>query len=121
MLTTPSDELILQTIDILATANISDAEIETRVAALSPDAMTARRLVDWIPEAFGLVLIFHWPDGPTPSKTFSARDKDGNWHNFECNREPIFGPALRIGAELHHQGHPAFGAIALPASSVPAQ
>ena len=38
MLTTPSDELILQTIDILATANISDAEIETRVAALSPDA-----------------------------------------------------------------------------------
>lgn len=92
-----------QVIAIIGIDGITDDEIETRVAVVLPDPMSARRAIDWLPEAFGLVLIGHMARVTMPT-TFSARSKRGQWVEFAFDAEPVFKDALRLGIEMYHSG-----------------
>ena len=96
-------ELIQQVSAIIGEDGISDDEIERRVAKISADPLLSRRLIDWIPEAFGMVLASHIEKVELPS-TFSARNRRGEWVLFEFDVEPIFALAIQFGVDLYHSG-----------------
>ena len=98
-----SAELIQRTISLLGEGERRDIEIEIGVARFAPDKLTVRRLVDWIPEAFGYVLMPHVADMTLPT-TFSAKAKDGTWKEFSLDREPIFGEAVKIASAMYRDG-----------------
>jgi hypothetical protein len=98
-----SPDLIQRTAAILGTDGITDEEIESKVFALAQDSMLARRLIDWIPEAFGIIFIPHMAKVNLPT-TFSAKSKKGKWIEFNFSVEPIFEGAVRLGMEMYHSG-----------------
>ena len=103
---------------VLGTEGISDDEIEAGVAALVGDPMAARRLIDWIPEAFGIVLISHIAKVVLPT-TFSAKSSNGEWVKFPFEAEPIFQAALGLATNLYHSGpRSTFGNVAMRSSMV---
>ena len=102
MLNVPLADL-QRTISLLGEGERRDVEIEIGVARFAADKLTVRRLVDWIPEAFGYVLLPHVADMVLP-KTFSARAKDGTWHEFAFDREPIFAAAVKLGNDMYRDG-----------------
>jgi len=115
-----SPELIEHAAAILGTDGITEEEMESKVLALARDSMLARRLIDWIPEAFALVFIPHVASVNLPT-TFSARSKRGKWMTFAFSAEPIFEQALRLGMEMYHSGpRSTFGNIALRSCMVDA-
>ncbi|WP_157649061.1 hypothetical protein [Burkholderia ubonensis] len=97
---------ILAAVEILGAQECVDDEIEKRVRALVEDDMTMRRLVDIIPEAFGLVVASHLPSasGMTLPDTFSVQDKSGAWRSVPITREPVFVAALEIAQHIFHSG-----------------
>lgn len=113
-------ELVAQAVAILGTDGITDAEIESNVLALTQDSMLARRLIDWPPEAFALVLIPHIAKVNLPT-TFSARSKSGSWIEFSFQLEPIFEVAIRLGMDMYHsEQRSTFGNVALRGSTLDA-
>jgi hypothetical protein len=98
-----TDELLQRTISLLGEGERRDAEIVVGVARFAPDKMTARRLIDWIPEAFALVLIPHVGEVTLPT-TFSAKAADGGWKEFPLEREPIVAQAMKIGTAMYEGG-----------------
>jgi hypothetical protein len=96
-------DLIERSVAIIGADGISDEEIEVQVLALSQDPMLARRLIDWLPEAFGLAFVPHLAKVSLPT-TFSAKSSSGRWLEFEFQVEPIFPIALRLGMEMYHAG-----------------
>ena len=116
-----SDDEVERAVAVFGEGERSDDQIEADMRVLAGDAVTARRLVDVVPEAFGLLLIAHipacaevvMPDG------FQARDADGRWHELPWEREPVFALAAQIAARMFHEGPRArFQAIAMRASLV---
>ncbi len=101
MLNVDSDK-IEQVISILGSESV-DEEIEAIVIALVQDRMLARRLIDWPPEAFGLILVSHMAKVILPT-TFSAQSKQGKWIEFDFKVEPIFEVALRSAMNMYHSG-----------------
>ena len=97
-----SAELIQRTISLLGEGERRDTEIEIGVARFAPDKLAQRRLIDWIPEAFGYVLLPHVADIVLPT-TFSAKAADGTWKDFSFDREPIFALAVQIGTTMYHE------------------
>ena len=97
-----SDEDIQRTVSQLGEGDRRDTEIEIAVRRFATDPLTVRRLIDWVPEAFGYVLLPHVAELTLPT-TFTARAKDGAWKEFAFDREPIFGKAVTIAAALYKQ------------------
>jgi hypothetical protein len=97
-----TDELLQRTISLLGEGDRRDAEIVVGVARIAPDQLTARRLIDWIPEAFAMVLLPHVGDLTLPT-SFSAKAADGTWKTFPFEREPIFGRAVKIAEQMHRE------------------
>jgi hypothetical protein len=95
-----SREDIQRTISQLGEGERRDTEIEIAVRRFAPDPVTLRRLIDWIPEAFGYVLLPHVADLVLPT-TFTARAKDGSWKTFSFDREPIFAEAVKIATDMY--------------------
>lgn len=111
-------ELIERSVEIIGSDGISNEVIESQILALSQDRMLARRLIDWLPEAFGLVFVPHLAKVVLPT-TFSAKSSRGKWMEFEFKVEPIFPIAVRIGMEMYHAGpNKTFSNIALRSSIV---
>lgn len=111
MLTIPP-ETLHKAIATLGIEGIPASQVEADIASVAKDAMVARRLVVWIPEAFGIVLISHIGKINLPT-TFSARAGDDKWHKFEFKVEPVFVESLRTATGMYHSGHrPTFGNIA---------
>ena len=111
MLTVPTD-LIHKAIAILGIEGIDESKVEADIASFTEDSMVARRLIDWIPEAFGVVLVSHVGKIKLPT-TFRARSRDGKWKHFDLKLEPIFVESLRIAMDMYHSGDRAkFGNIA---------
>ena len=100
---TITTEQVHRTVAILGEGDRRDTEIEIAVARFAPDRMTVHRLIDWIPEAFGIVLLPHVADVILPT-TFSAQASDGTWKEFAFEREPIFAEAVRIAMEMYDGG-----------------
>lgn len=122
-LQTLSPDLVERAIAVFGEGERSDDQIEAQMLALAGDPTTARRLVDVVPEAFGLLLIAHipacaevaMPDG------FQAQAADGRWHVFPWEREPLFALAAQAAARMFHEGPRArFQAIATRGSMIAA-
>lgn len=96
-------ELVERTIAIIGADGISDEEVEARVLALAKEPMLARRLIDWVPEAFGIVFVPHLAEVKLPT-TFSVKSNRGEWVEFKFQVEPIFPIAVRIGMDMFHSG-----------------
>lgn len=119
---TPIDrELISGAIAILAQHDVAGHEIESRMHVLCGDALLARRLIDWLPEVFGFVLVGHVADIRLP-KGFSAKSQDDRWITFAHNAEPIIAMALPMASDMLHkaQMREVFSRIALRSSSAAA-
>ncbi|MGE8281126.1 MAG: hypothetical protein ACN6O2_11880 [Stenotrophomonas sp.] len=115
-MSTISPELVAQAVAILGTDGITEAEIESNVLALAKDPMLARRLIDWPPEAFGLVLAPHIAKVNLPT-TFRARSKSGSWVELSFQLEPIFQAAVHLGMDMYHsEQRRTFGNVALRSS-----
>ena len=100
---TVSRELVERAARQLADTTLSDEEREREVLGLAGHAELARRLIDLIPEAFGLVLIGHMNLVELP-RTFSARASDGSWHEFPFSADPIFAMAAELATDTYHHG-----------------
>ena len=96
-------ELVERAIAIIGADGISEDDIEARVLPLADNAMLARRLIDWPPEAFGLVLIPHMAEVTLPTR-FSARSARGEWLEFDFSAEPVFVHAVSIAMRMYHEG-----------------
>ena len=106
------DVLVRKTAELLADSNLQDNELEQKVLEYTKDASLARRLIDWIPEIFGFVLVKHCWNLTLP-KTFSAQNRRGEWESFEFKMEPCIPAAFNLATELFHSGdRSAFGRIA---------
>ena len=92
--------LVADAAEIIGTENITDDEMEAKMLALTGDAMVARRLIDWIPEAFGKVLISRLGK-VTFGKTFSARDARGKWKSIPMSSEPIYAIAVSLAQQIY--------------------
>jgi hypothetical protein len=113
-----SDEDIQRTISQLGGGDRRDTEIEIAVRRFASDPLTLRRLIDWVPEAFGYVLLPHVADLVLPT-TFQARAKDGAWKAFPFDREPIFGRAVALAAAMYKDNpRGVFSAVARRSSMV---
>ena len=98
-----SQETLIAAVKILGTENIDDDEIDLRIAKLVDDPMTVRRLADWPPEAFGIVLISHGWKVNLPT-TFAAMDAKGRSIEFNFDREPLFAESVLIAQDMFHNG-----------------
>jgi hypothetical protein len=96
-----TSEQLLEIADLLA--SLSDVEVEARALQVLGQPMLARRAVDWLPEAFGLVLARHLAEVVLPT-TFKARDRSGAWVEIPLSRDPIFGEALKLAIHTYHEG-----------------
>ncbi|MEP6505561.1 MAG: hypothetical protein ABJD97_19655, partial [Betaproteobacteria bacterium] len=92
-----------RTIALLGEGERRDVEIDVAVALVAADKMTARRLIAWVPEAFGFVLLPHVGAMTLPT-TFTARAGDGTWKEFALDREPIFADAVQMATALYRDG-----------------
>lgn len=102
-MTPVASSLIEHAITILGIEDIESDVIESKVAMLVDNTTTARRLIDWPPEAFGIVLATHLAKIEI-SKTFMARDLNGRWQTFPLTDEPIFVESLQIAQQMSHDG-----------------
>jgi hypothetical protein len=93
----------LTKISELAVSSLSDEEYESGVIQLVGDLAMARRIIDWLPEAFGLILISHMGDIKLP-KTFRVRNRAGEWVEIPFSKEPIFADALEFASLTYHNG-----------------
>ncbi|WP_155755074.1 hypothetical protein [Burkholderia pseudomultivorans] len=86
-----SVDTVLAAAEILGAHPHVDDETEQRVRALVDDDLTMRRLVDIIPEAFGLVVASHLPSasGMTLPDSFSVQDESGTWHSADRLRAGV--------------------------------
>ncbi|WP_295748283.1 hypothetical protein [Undibacterium sp.] len=118
MLSLLSEEHLQKAIDVIGRDGISDDEIEVEIFAFAQEQMLARRLIDWLPEIFGIVLVSHMGDIHLPN-TFSAKDKRGKWIELEFKVEPIVQIAVKVATEMYHAGpRNTFSNIALRSSMV---
>lgn len=97
------DEQVEKVAALLGASDITSEEIESSVAAQVNDLVTTRRLIDWIPEAFGIVLVSHMGKLTLPT-TFRAKNSHDQWIELPFSSEPIFASSLRLAQEMYHNG-----------------
>lgn len=103
MLSLVSEELLLKAIDVIGRDGISDDEIEVEILVLAQEQMLARRLIDWLPEIFGIILVSHMGEIQLPT-TFSAKNKRGKWIELEFKVEPLVQIASMVATDIYHAG-----------------
>lgn len=95
---------VREAIEILARNAGQPDLVEAEILSLVGDEVLARRLIDWIPVAFGAVLIRHMELGLELPQTFTAKDLQGRWHEFPFSAEPIFVEAVNAASGYYHEG-----------------
>lgn len=112
-----SDETIEAAIHIIATSGIQADEIESRARALVEDDMTARRLIDWIVEAFGFAFVAHAAPKAILPDYFLAWNSARQAVTLKFTVEPIFASSLRIAQRMMRDGsNEEFETVALKSS-----
>lgn len=104
---TPSLSLVIEAVEILGQDGAREGDIEARMLALADgDEMLARRLIDCLREAFGLVVVSHvrGADQMTMPDSFKAQDAQGEWREFPMSAEPIMAMGARIASHVYHEG-----------------
>jgi hypothetical protein len=99
-------QTVNQAVEILGNCERVDDAIRQRIRALVTDDMTEHRLIDMIPEAFGLVILYHMPEAATakPPTSFLVQDAAGQWRPIPNKDDPIFVWAIKIAMHIFHNG-----------------
>ncbi|NUO77061.1 MAG: hypothetical protein HOQ32_13715 [Lysobacter sp.] len=119
-LSVPTEAVLKRAIDLIGQDGLSDDDIQQRIAVLVDEPVLAQRLIAWLPEAFGLVLISGM-DGVDPPAAFTARDRRGRWREFAFDAEPLLPMALVLANEMFIAGpRYSFGRIAQRSAMVAA-
>ena len=85
--------------------SLSEDELESEAFAMLGNQMLARRVLDFVPEAFGAMLIGHIPGMITRlPRTFSVCAADGEWRELPLSEEPVFAQAVQLAMRLAHHG-----------------
>ena len=107
-------------VDLMASGQFTDDEIEEKVLDWTGDELMSRRLIDWIPEVFGLLVVGHL-DQFNLDPTFQVKSASGEWRTFDITSEPIVEEAGKIAAAMFHDAAGArFRSIASRSSLVDA-
>lgn len=93
----------LSSIGELAISGLAPENYESAVADLVGDHGLANRIIDWLPEAFGLILVGHMGNITLP-KAFKAKDRFGDWIEIPFAKEPVFADALEFASLTFHNG-----------------
>ena len=93
----------LTKISDLAASDLSQEQYENAVLDLVGDRTLAQRIIDWLPEAFGFILVGHMGNLTLPT-TFQARDAAGDWVEISLSKEPILAEALDLASQVFHNG-----------------
>ena len=115
-----SKEVLRTIANLMASESQSDAKTKQLISELVGKESLATRVTEWLPEAFGYVLISRMP-GVTMPTTFHARDAGGVWHELPFSVEPLVSVALELGVEAIGSGKgEVVGKISLRSSIVAA-
>jgi hypothetical protein len=92
--------------DIIGAQEYVDDHAKQRIAELVSQQTTIDRLLNIIPEAFGIALISHLPAACTVvlPNTFFVKDRIGDWVELSMDREPIFHAAIIKAQRTFHNG-----------------
>ena len=98
--------MVESAIRLLGNPKLSGDDLEARMSAVAADQTTCRRLIDVIPEAFGLTLIAHMKgaESLTLPDEFEAQTEEGDWRVFPLEREPLLREAMAIALDMFHRG-----------------
>ena len=108
----------LTKISDLAASDLSQEQYENAVLDLVGDRTLAQRIIDWLPEAFGFILVGHMGNLTLPT-TFQARDTAGDWVEIPLSKEPILAEALDLASRVFHNGpKDVFSSLALRSAVV---
>jgi hypothetical protein len=101
-----SQSLVDAVVDIVGAQEQVNLDMRQHVAELVDDPATVNRLLDIIPEAFGLVLISHMQEAVevTLPTTFFAKGDNDDWVEISMDREPIFFAAITKAQKIYHSG-----------------
>lgn len=99
----PTPYEALYSIAQLSVSDVTESEYKRLAADVVGDPHLARRIIEWLPEACGLMLIGHM-DGVGLPTTFEARDRAGEWKSFPLSRDPIVADALEFASRIIHDG-----------------
>jgi hypothetical protein len=109
----------LETIAALfADETLSQEAREAKALEVAGSSILARRALDWLPEAFGLVAIAHIAKTIVMPTTFSAQRTDGTWQQIPFSAEPIFAQAMRLAFAASHSNSEIFRPLAERSSSL---
>ncbi|MHB1059114.1 MAG: hypothetical protein ACYC0F_14645 [Rhodanobacter sp.] len=115
-----SKEALKKIADMMVLENHSDAETWQLISSLTGEQSLATRIVEWLPEAFGYVLISRIPGVVLPT-TFNVKDANGAWHELPFTAEPLTREAIELGVEAIDSGSgDVFAKISLRSSIVAA-
>ncbi|WP_242166500.1 hypothetical protein [Lysobacter sp. M15] len=104
----------------LAASGLAPDEYEAATLQIVGEPDLARRVIDWLPEAFGMVLVSHMGAVTLPT-TFMAQNSSGSWVEVPFSKDPVFGNALKLAQSMYHHGpREVFSALALRSSAVDA-
>jgi len=114
-----TNQTIRHSIVHMANCDLNQGSEEAAIAELVRSEMAMRRIVDWVPEAFGIFFIAQqFPKIILPT-TFSAQKQDGNWQEYPFKCEPVFVTSLDIAKEIYTKGpSQVFESITLRSSMV---
>ncbi|MCB1589239.1 MAG: hypothetical protein KDI56_10090 [Xanthomonadales bacterium] len=112
-------ELVRGAIALMSRDWDSAEALDTAMLEHAGDAMLVRRLRDWIPEIFGLVLVARAYSLNLPT-TFQAKTAEGQWLSFEFKVEPLVATAGPMAAAMLHAkaDQPAFQKLASQSSTM---
>ncbi len=89
---------------IIGNDSLDDDEVEKQILKLCANEKDMRRIVDFVPEAFGYVLRSHMKQAVVLSNKFGARDKEGEFVMIDLALEPIWKDAIMLGQKLYQEG-----------------
>lgn len=111
-----SKEMLKKVADLLVLEGLSEAETLKMVSTLVGELTLAKRAMEWLPEAFGYIVVSRIPGVMLP-KTFHVKDADGAWYELPFEVEPLAREAIALGAEVSDSGlADVFAKIALRSS-----
>lgn len=98
-----SNDGLQQVVTILGSSPEVNDQIERQVLDLVGDSTLTERLVEWIPEVFGFVLVSRKANIEL-SDTFSAKSRNGDWVEIPLDAEPIWKAVTPIAMAMLHSG-----------------
>lgn len=113
-----SAEIVAQAVDIIGAEGAEEEEIVKQLLDLAGDELLAKRLREWIREAFGREMVFGLSGGGvTFLDTFGVFTRDRKPVNVPNRAEPILDISLRLARKMVQDGRQVqFARIAITSS-----